>query len=367
MKCKSCKNQIPDGSIYCLYCGERQVRERKKAKGEDIKVPAPKQLPSGAWNIYLRAEGQSITEATPELCITRAKAIRAGFVEQKKASPRLTLEDAIARYIADNQNTLSPSTLRGYEQIGRLRFQAYKGMDVSAVPWQKAISEEAANCSPKTVKNAWALVAAVAKANEIELPNVHLPAVQHKDGEWLTYNQILQFLSAVRGEPCELASLLALHSLRRSEIMALTPDKIKNGEIFVQGADVIGIGTQRIHKETNKNDTSTRRIPIMIPRLQELLDAAESAQDAHLVSTHINTLYGQINRVCRRAGLPEVGVHGLRRSFASLAYTKCGWPERVTMKIGGWSDWKTMHEIYIKLDEADVKDAAEKMKELYRQ
>ena len=53
MKCKNCKRIIDDDSIFCKWCGERHTMERKK-KGE-IKVPSPRQLKSGKWNIELLA------------------------------------------------------------------------------------------------------------------------------------------------------------------------------------------------------------------------------------------------------------------------------------------------------------------------
>ena len=30
MVCKNCKREIDDDSIFCKWCGERQIRERKK-------------------------------------------------------------------------------------------------------------------------------------------------------------------------------------------------------------------------------------------------------------------------------------------------------------------------------------------------
>lgn len=81
-KCKSCKREVPANATFCPWCGKRQVKE-KKADGA-IKVPEPKKLPSGNWTIYLRAEKQSITESTKEKCITKAKAVRAGFIENRK-------------------------------------------------------------------------------------------------------------------------------------------------------------------------------------------------------------------------------------------------------------------------------------------
>ena len=108
MKCKNCKRIIDDDSIFCKWCGERQIRERKKK--EEIKVPSPRQLKSGKWNIELRAEGQSITEDTAALCEAKARAIRAGFLEAKKdAKCSLTLLQAIDSYLEKNQS-LSPST-----------------------------------------------------------------------------------------------------------------------------------------------------------------------------------------------------------------------------------------------------------------
>ena len=52
--------------------------------------------------------------------------------------------------------------------------------------------------------------------------------------------------------------------------------------------------------------------------------------------------------------LPMVGTHGLRHSFASLAYY-LEVPEKVTMEIGGWADDQTMRRIYTHIAQADVK------------
>lgn len=99
--------------------------------------------------------------------------------------------------------------------------------------------------------------------------------------------------------------------------------------------------------------------------LREILPAAMAAADGGaLVQGSLNTLYVQINRVCDAAGLARVGIHGLRRSFASLAY-HLRWPELETMRVGGWSDYKTMRKIYTKLAERDKSAAVQKMEQFY--
>ena len=118
-------------------------------------------------------------------------------------------------------------------------------------------------------------------------------------------------------------------------------------------------------KDTNKNQTSRRTVPIMIPTLREmLLEAITAAGDGALVQGSLNTLYVRINRVCDAAGRPRVGVQGLRRSFASLAY-HLRWSELETMRVGGWSDYKTMRKIYTKLAERDKSAAVQKMEQYY--
>lgn len=365
MKCRICKRDIPDNSIFCCWCGEKQLRERKKK--DEIKVPKPRQLKSGKWNIELKAEGWSTTEDTPEECIIKAKAIRAGFLEAKKAAPKMTVDDAVKKYIDARRGVKSPSTIRGYETIRKNRFAEYMPKDINSVDWQAAIKKETAHCSAKTLKNAWGLVSSALAEAGVDPGEVSLPQIVKQDEPWLDYEQVLKFCDAVRGEPCELGALLALHSLRRSEIYALTADKIdlKQGTIHVEGAAVLDDENKLTQKDTNKNATSRRVVPIMIPRLKEILPAAmKRADGAPLMQGNINTLYNQINRVCRKADLPEVGVHGLRRSFASLAY-HLKWSELDTMRVGGWSDFQTMRKIYTKLAEKDNIKSVKKMEKFY--
>ena len=365
MKCRSCRRDIPENSIFCNWCGEKQLRERKKKT--EIKVPKPRQLKSGKWNIELKAEGWSTTENTAEECIVKAKSVRAGFLEAKKAAPKMTVDAALKKYIDARRGVISPSTIRGYETIRKNRFAEYMFKDISSVDWQTAIKKEASLCSAKTLKNAWGLVSSALDEVGLNTGDVSLPQIIKQDEPWLDYEQVLKFCDAVRGEPCELGALLALHSLRRSEIYALTADKIDLGQrvIHVEGAAVLNDENKLTQKDTNKNETSRRTVPIMIPRLKELLPAAMKCADgAPLMHGNINTLYNQVNRVCRKADLPEVGVHGLRRSFASLAY-HLKWSELDTMRVGGWSDFQTMRKIYTKLAEKDNLKSVKKMEKFY--
>lgn len=109
-----------------------------------------------------------------------------------------------------------------------------------------------------------------------------------------------------------------------------------------------------------------RRTPILTPRLLEILSSVpEEARRGKLYSAALHTLTRNINAVCKANNLPEVGCHGLRRSFASLCY-HLNISEQICMQWGGWSDWGTMRKIYTKTAEADKSEAAETVRNFFK-
>lgn len=369
MKCKNCKAELPDELhfTFCGYCGERLARERKKK--DEIKIPTPRKR-GQRWYVDLRREGVTVIEDTEAEAKAKAIAIRAGLIETKKKRPEITLRQAIDNYINDRDNALSPSTIRGYIAIKNNAFAPIMDTDIFSVRnWQAAVNTEAGRgISAKTLSNEWILIKTVLSKNNVDTSAVSaMPQIVRRDDmPWLDYEQIKIFLKAAQGTECELAALFALHSLRRSELLNLTPRHIENGVIHVSGGVVFDKDHNLVSKKENKNAASKRDVAIMIPRLVELLSAYIGAEDEPYIKCAPDTLRIYINRVCSSAGLPLVGVHGLRRSFASLAY-HLGWSERQTMATGGWSNIGTVHRIYIKLSERDKNVDIEKMKAFYSQ
>jgi integrase len=75
-------------------------------------------------------------------------------------------------------------------------------------------------------------------------------------------------------------------------------------------------------------------------------------------------MLARINAVCRKNDLPEIGMHGLRHSFASLAY-HLKISEKIAMQIGGWADATTMHKIYTHIGKADILKSENLLKEFF--
>jgi len=322
-------------------------------KKNQIRIPKARQLPSGKWFVQLRLDGKSIsiTEPTERAAVAKAMAIKDGILQVKKTplSDR-TLSQAIDLWIESNENRLSPSTVRGYISCQKNGFRTLMQMKCGKITDKaiaSAINAECRSYSAKTVVNRWRFIAQVLEWATDNRFEPLLPQVVVEPSEFLDQEELNTFLESIKGTKVEITALLAISSLRRSEMAALSWDKgdidLKNRWIHVRGAVVPDKDHKMVAKKTNKNSTSRRDVPMIEP-LFEALSAVENKK-GRVVSEHPATMLSRINKACRDAGVPEVGCHGLRHSFASLCHI-LHVPAAVAMEIGGWSDRATMDRIY---------------------
>lgn len=337
-----------------------------------MKVPEPRKLDSGTWFIQMRLNGVSVpvTASTDTECRNKAALIKAEYRAGKRKIQRSedgpTLEKVLTAYISKREAILSPSTIRGYNAYKKSRFLSVMNEPISSIDWQAAINAEAkTGASPKTLKNAWGLVRSALLENGMNV-TVRLPAPKPHEKDWLTPEQIPAFLDAIRDKPGEIGALLALSGLRRSEIYGLdwTDIDLDNCVIHVRASVILDTDAKRIRRDQNKTAASTRDVPIFLPRLLEALEAAQM-DNGPVVGGNIGTLRKRITAACKAADLPDVGVHGLRHSFASLCY-HLGVSELGAMQIGGWSDYQTMRKIYTHISEKDKQQSAEKLSDFFK-
>lgn len=332
-------------------------------KNVDLNIPKIIQLPSGSYSTKVMVDGirHTITKDTQEECAAEATAIKYRAKEAKKTGKKitLTLSDSIDAYIEARVGSLSPSTIYSYKGYKNNCFQSMMKADVFSTTneqWQSAIKRESVGKSPKYISNVWGLVSAAILESTGTKPRVNLPAKEKNERPFLDPDQILIFVDAIKGETIEIAALLAISSLRRSEIKGLKWESVnlEKDIITISGA-MVYTEAGMAYKKQNKTKKSTRTIPI-IPPLKEALMAAERTSE-YVVPYNGSWIYQRINEICEANGLPLVGVHGLRHSFASLAY-HLQIPQKITMEIGGWSDPGTVDRIYTHLAQKDIANRA---------
>lgn len=187
---------------------------------------------------------------------------------------------------------------------------------ISSQKWQSIINAEAKVCSAKTIKNAWGFLASVIHEATGKAISVRLPQLVEADRPFLEPDQIHTFVAAVHGDSVEVSALLALSSLRQSEIMGLQWEDVdlEKGVLWVRGAAVPDEHNKLIRKTETKNQTSRRQVPIIAP-LAVALRACPPKASGPVVTIGTSWMYKRINQICKANGLPQIGVHGLRHPY----------------------------------------------------
>lgn len=360
-RCKKCSNWVPNNSIFCPMCGVRMVQ-----LDDEIKVPEPVKTANG-WTSRITVDKvrYRVTTATKKEYYAKARAIKTEMLKAKEEArtQEPNLEDIVKKYIDKCKKMgLSPSTIYGYEKISRNRFKSEMKKQPSRIEWKTAIRAEEKNVSVKTVRNALSFINLALKDGGYPVCTESAGKREKAEHAYLTGDQVHKFLEQIKGDRVELGCLLGLHSLRLSEILDLRRSDIKDGTIHVQGAAVL-TDAGLIHKDDNKTTESRRDIPIMIPRLAELVEAIPASDD-YLIPYSGAVMYKRIRQICEANGLPNIGNHGLRHSFASLCY-ELEIPIKVTMKLGGWSTPDTVTEIYTHISDSQQMKAADKLKDFF--
>jgi hypothetical protein len=128
-----------------------------------MKIPKAYKLPSGSWRcqVYRNGKRTSFIKETEDEAVKEAVLWMLKFDQSDEADDfikkNFTLSDAIDLYVSRRDGVLSPATLRGYEQIKKLRFQSVMNLPVAEKhDWQSLINEEVkAGLSAKTVKSSF--------------------------------------------------------------------------------------------------------------------------------------------------------------------------------------------------------------------
>ena len=322
-----------------------------------MRVPKIKKLPSGSYHAQVQIAGRRVS-VTADSRKDVEREILSMKLKNRSKTPK-TLSECIDAYIAARSNILSPSTIRGYTIVKKNRFKSIMDKeicDISHTVCQKAINEEANLVSPKTLRNAWALVRAVLVENNADPGKVLLPVNVVKERAFLEPAVIKQFLQAIHGHPYEIAYLACLHGLRTSEMLALDKCDVDK-EIRVYKAVVPDKDNKMVCKMMTKNATSTRSVPVFIPRLTELVRVAP---DGRLVKAHPLTLNRHLKNICLDNGFEIITLHELRHSFVSLMHF-LGISEVQAMAFGGYADIQTMRKIYTHLSHEETENAKTKL------
>lgn len=311
-----------------------------------------KKLPSGQWRVLLYCgkddSGKRIYKSFTASTKKQAEADAAlySISKKKQDAAKMTVGEAIDRYIDSKEHVLSPSTIRGYRGIRKNCLQGIMDVpldDVTNVIVQSAINRDALHLSPKSLRNAHGLLSA---ALAVYLPDftlrTTLPAKDHKIVELPSPQDVI---NAIRGTEIELPCMLALWlSLRMSEVRGIRYSDIKNGVLTIRSTK-INIDGQDVVRQKTKTYNSTRKIKVPDYIMQLIENQRQGNDSEFIVTLSGQAIYKRLSRLLERNGIQHMRFHDLRHMNASVML-QLGVPDKYAMERGGWSTDSTLKQVY---------------------
>lgn len=313
-----------------------------------------KKLPSGQWRTLVydftdnfgKRHYESFTADTKKESEYMAAEFALNKRNRKKDKvPGITFQQAREEYIKSNIGILSPSTLRGYNQM-RTYFACLDNKNLSKID-QETVQEWADNFAsthaPKTVKNAHGLISAVIRSYNKDFQlNTRLPKKKKVTYYVPTEAEIMRLVEFLRENDEEMLKavlLAAFGTLRRSEVCGLSADDIKGNIIHVSGARVQDIDNKYVDKDTTKNETSDRYIVLPEFVINTMPDFGK------VVLLEPNVITERHKRYLEMLNIHHFRFHDLRHYSASIMHA-IGIPDQYIMARGGWSSDAVLKGIY---------------------
>ena len=312
-------------------------------------MPTAKRLPSGSYRVrvYSHTEnGKRIYESFTADTKKEAELKAAEWQTKKdrRVKSDLTVKEAVTGYINAKIGVLSPSTIRGYNNM-KFRYAPINDIRISKITseqYQRFISDLSQRLSPKTVSNVHGLfMSAIRLYQPDKIIRVTLPK-QHKPIKTAPSDKDVQRLFLTAPDMLKVCiALSAFGSLRRGEISALRYEDIREKAVYVHADYVKDTDGEWIYKPP-KELSSVRLAPVP----QAVIDMfGTGAPDEFIIKWLPDTITKRFIDHRNKCGV-NVRFHDLRHYYASIGAV-LGVPSNYLESFGGWAQGgKTMKEVY---------------------
>ena len=309
-------------------------------------MPKAKKLPSGSWRCRAYAgkdkNGHKHQESFTAPTKAEAEMLASEYAAKKRTlnvRRDLTVEEAVDGYIKAKEAVSSPSTIRGYRQMQRCRYDSINSKKIRSLTsedMQLFISELVKKgLSPKTIRNVYGLLtASVALYDDFAHFRVTLPTKQKKRPQSPSDDAVRALYEAASPQ-MKVCIALGCRSVRRGEISALKYEDIVDGVAHIHADMVKNSDGKWIYKEIPKTEGSDRYIKV--PDF--------GSGTGYIVEWSPDSITKRFIELRNSLGL-TIRFHDLRHYFASTAAV-LQIPDIYTADLGGWQrDGRTMKAVY---------------------
>lgn len=275
-----------------------------------------------------------------------------------KDSTRMTVKEAMERYIEINESDLSPSTVREYTRIVEKDMQDIMNKPLYSLtcPIIKESMNKVSHLSTKTLKNRYGFLRTVLTTYHpdfvwaVTYPKPKKEEKQkkkQKQNKFFSNEQIKQIFKALKGTEFECEAYLGMLSLRASEIAGLKWSEIdlKNKRINICAAKVLNKDNQIEEKDETKTYDSTRTVYLPDYVCEILAIRRSKSKGEYFTSIAPNRFWDQFNCILKRNKIERMRFHDLRHIYSSVS-SSLGIDTQIRMLNGGWSNEHIMNGTY---------------------
>lgn len=224
-------------------------------------------------------------------------------------------ENDAKSYIDAKSNVMSPSTVRTYLSTLRFISEEFKGLPterITSLDVQREVNRLALDHAPKTVRNYASFISGVLSVYRPDLKlSITLPQKEKQDVYIPTDEEVKAILTWVKAKrpECYTAFRMACYGLRRSEILAITPDDVKANVLTINKAVVKDANNEWVVKATKTTDSNRT---VMVDNA-----LAKAIKNGDLYKGHPNNLWRVLETAQDDLGITHFSFHKLRHYFVS--------------------------------------------------
>ena len=366
MKCIKCKSTIEDDSIYCRFCGKKQIvtheekklHKRPSGSGTVRKLPGSRANP---WNARISVNGKQISLGCYPTKTQALREIENAMTNGVSSWYELTVQQVFERVYELKKDRLSKSGqtnyISGYKYLEQ--YKNTKMRDLRTWHIQNAIDqadkEGKGFATWKKIQNIASLMCQSAMANDLIDKNyallVTMPRQQEKTEKSSFSREQLEVMWNYADDRSIAAILLMCYTgLRINEFLDLRKEwvDVDNCIIYAKGS---------------KTEAGKDRIIVVPPRAEILLNLLMKTQGEYLYPSPTGKrndaknyrdrdFYSTLDRYDLNPN-KDITPHSCRHTYAMLCVVS-GVDQKATMDSIGHSKYSTTLEIYADATKKDV-------------
>jgi len=331
-------------------------------------------LPSGSYRarVWYREDGIKKSKSFTAETAKEARILAAEFISGRESKQEendyLLLSDAMLQYIEAKAPVLSPSTVREYKTYPRLylhALQKYNIYDITQADVQKAISKEAKNLSPKTIRNIHGFLSAVFRFFRPDFVlNTRLPQRDSSEIQIPTEDEVKALIAHVDGNEVKLPIMLAAYQgLRMSEILGLKWSCVDFDRRIIRIEEAKVINSDKEYESKKPKTVSGNRELKMVDAVYDELVRAprESAYVVNLRGNQIVNRYRRAQKVLKM----DYSFHELRH-YACSVMIMLGIPNKYIAGILGHASENMVEKVYGHIMRDKTDNFFDKINEYYK-